>query len=273
MSFQLATDPAKLDRPNEDFAAVGSNAAVLLDGAGTPPGAESGCVHGVSWYARTLGGLLLSALSPGASLTGALASSIEYVNRLHVGTCDLKHAETPSATVVALRWGDTDCEYLVLADSVLVLDRFGEAPDVISDNREAIVGRELRKPMDALPTGTTEHSQALREYVAALANHRNRPGGFWIANTEPAAAEQAITGRVHLDEVTAFTLLSDGATRLVDRFGLTTWRNTLDTVATDGAAALIKQIRQAEYSDPDGRVWPRGKAHDDATVVYGHPNG
>ncbi|GAB3453742.1 protein phosphatase 2C domain-containing protein [Streptomonospora sediminis] len=269
MSFLLATDPAKPDRPNEDFAAVGTNAAVLLDGAGTPPGTESGCVHGVAWYSHTLGGLLLGALASGDSLAGALVASIERVNRLHADTCDLKHSDTPSSTVVALRWDGADCEYLVLADSVLVLDRPDAAPEVITDDREAVVGAELRKPMDALPTGTPEHAQALRDYVAALAEHRNRPGGFWVANTDPAAADEAITGRVRLDEVAALALLSDGASRIADRFGLATWRATLDTLADEGPAALIHQVRTAEDSDPDGQRWPRGKSHDDATVVYG----
>lgn len=273
MSFHLATDPAKPDRPNEDFAALGTNAAVLLDGAGTPPGSESGCVHGVAWYARTLGGLLLGALGSGDTLAGALATSIEHVNRLHADTCDLQHSDTPSSTVVALRWDATGCEYLVLADSVLVLDRPGTDPEVVTDSREAVIGAELRKPMDALPTGTPEHAQALRDYVAALAEHRNRPGGFWVANTDPAAADEVITGRARLDEVNALALLSDGATRLADRFGLTTWRATLATLVDEGPAALIDQVREAEDSDPEGQRWPRGKNHDDATVVYGHTDG
>jgi len=269
VSFRLATDPAKPDRPNEDFAAVGTNAAVLLDGAG-PPGTESGCVHGVAWYSRTLGGLLLGALGSGDTLAGALADSIERVNRLHAATCDLKHADTPASTVVALRWDGADCEYLVLADSVLVLDRTDAAPKVVTDDREAVVSSELRKPMDALPTGSPEHTQAWREYAAELSARRNRPGGFWVATPAPAAADEAVTGRVRLDEVAALALLSDGASRLADRFGLATWRATLDTLADEGPAALIHQVRTAEDSDPEGQRWPRAKNHDDATVVYGH---
>ena len=57
----LATDPGTPGWPNEDFTAVAPGAAVLLDGATTVPRtADTGCVHGVAWYARTLGTALLS---------------------------------------------------------------------------------------------------------------------------------------------------------------------------------------------------------------------
>ena len=64
MRVTLATDPGTPGWPNEDFAAVASGAAVLLDGATTfPRGADTGCVHGVAWYARTLGTTLLAAIT------------------------------------------------------------------------------------------------------------------------------------------------------------------------------------------------------------------
>ncbi|MDA8370750.1 MAG: protein phosphatase 2C domain-containing protein [Nocardiopsaceae bacterium] len=271
MTYSLATDPAKPDRANEDFAAVGTSAAVLLDGAGTPPGTRSGCEHGVAWYARTLGGLLLAELGADHSLPDALAASVDRVCALHAGTCDLEHSDTPSATVIAVRWDSSELEYLVLADSVLLLDPKNGVPEAITDDREAVVGRELRKDMDALPTGSPEHTRAFRDYAAALADHRNRPGGFWVANTDPGAAYESITGRIRIDELSAVALLSDGASRLADRFGITTWRDTLDTLDQHGPEELIRQVRQAEASDPEGRRWSRGKTHDDATAIYGHP--
>ena len=41
------------------------------------------------------------------------------------------------------------------------------------------------------------------------------------------------------------------------------------TVLRDqGPAGLIRQVRAAEASDPDGARWPRSKARDDATALY-----
>jgi hypothetical protein len=61
---------------------------------------------------------------------------------------------------------------------------------------------------------------------------------------------------------------SDGATGLVDRFGLLDWSSFLDVLAEQGPEAIIAQVRAAEHSDPEGQRWPRGKRHDDASVAF-----
>ena len=79
MRVALATDPGTPGWPNEDFAAVAPGAAVLLDGCTTTPrGADTGCVHGVAWYARTLGTAFLAAITadPPVPLADALAGAI-----------------------------------------------------------------------------------------------------------------------------------------------------------------------------------------------------
>ncbi|MCW2881921.1 MAG: hypothetical protein JWQ95_6021 [Sphaerisporangium sp.] len=68
--------------------------------------------------------------------------------------------------------------------------------------------------------------------------------------------------------VRAAALLSDGASRLVDQFGLATWQQALDILEGSGPAELIRRVRHAEQSDLDSTRWPRGKTFDDATAVY-----
>jgi hypothetical protein len=63
-------------------------------------------------------------------------------------------------------------------------------------------------------------------------------------------------------------VLTDGATRAVDPFGIYDWPNLLDELETTGPAHLIAAVRDAETADPAGQRWPRNKASDDATVVY-----
>jgi hypothetical protein len=266
----IATAAASAEKANEDYAALSATSAVVLDGATWPEGVESGCVHGVAWYSRQLGAALLAELDDPAQapLPDCLTHAIMRVNALHTDTCDLSHSGVPSATVVAVRPRGSALEYLVLADSTLVLDDGGAEPVVVTDDREKHVGKRLRHLMDAYPTGTPQHAQGLREYVRQLSALRNTPGGFWVASSAPEAAYQALVGSVPLAGLRGGALLTDGATRLVDRFELMTWRETCDLLAEDnGSSALIRRVREAENSDPRGERWPRGKAYDDATVL------
>jgi Protein phosphatase 2C len=261
--------PAKTGQPNEDFVAATPDAVVLLDGAGTPIGSESGCVHGVAWFVRRLGSALLGSLmrDDDSDLRACLAASIADVRSLHAHTCDLAHPGSPSATVVAVNVQEDALDYLVLADSVLVLDLSAELR-AITDDHEAQIGRQYRAQMDAWPNGTPEHENAHREYVETLRTHRNRPGGFWVASADPEAAAHALVGSVPRADVHAAAVLSDGASRVVDRFGLATWDDVLKILDRHGPRELLRQVREAENGDPSGSRWPRGKVHDDATAAY-----
>ncbi|WP_309054193.1 integrase [Streptomyces sp.] len=269
MRVAIASLPAGPDRENEDFAAAASGAAVLLDGAGVG-GAETGCTHGVAWFSSTLGGLLLRSITrhPARPLADCLADSIAVVRSLHEDSCDLAYRASPTSTVVCARSGGGTLEYLVLGDSSLLLADRGGGTSVVTDRRLDDVGRRLRGPVDALPTGSPEHAAALADYRDALTGLRNRPGGFWIAGPDPRAAEHSLTGVVPLDSLASVTLLSDGATRLVDRFELADWREASAVLGSSGPDELVRRVREAEDGDPDGRRWPRGKARDDATVLH-----
>ncbi|MCO5967353.1 protein phosphatase 2C domain-containing protein [Actinoallomurus soli] len=226
MRVSWACEQGSPARPNEDFVATALGAVVVLDGMSIDMDLETGCGHGRPWYVgqlatRLLVGLLDHALSPDA----ALAQAITGTAAAHGGRCDLSHPWTPATTVVALRVRDQAADYLVLADSTLLLDQDGR--------------------------------------VTALT-----AVGSGFAAADPRVAGRALTGRVPLPELRRAALLTDGATRLADSFGLTDWPQTLATLAGQGPAALIEQVREAERSDPDGRRWPRHKRHDDATVAY-----
>ncbi|MFG2022038.1 protein phosphatase 2C domain-containing protein [Actinomadura geliboluensis] len=269
MRVLIASEPGRLERDNEDFAAAAPELLLVVDGAGAPAGVESGCVHSVSWYARNLGGLLLAAAADvGVGLDEALAVSIERINTLHATTCDLGHPGSPSATVALARVHDGQLEHLVLADSVVVLDRLDQEPTVVTDDRLAEVIARLDEPGDRPAVGSDEHAGRLRHRVERLASYRNQPGGFWVASTKPEAARESLMGSTPLGDLDAVALLSDGASRLADRFDLMSWPDLLGVLRKDGPGELIARTREAEAADPDGVRWPRGKTSDDASAVY-----
>lgn len=269
MRVLLATEPGAADRPNEDFAAVAPGVAVLLDGAGERPGADTGCDHGIAWYAHTLGGFLVAEAGRATEpLGGVLASGIEHVSRLHGGTCDLGNPHTPGATVIMARQRAGNLEYLVLCDSVLLIQPSPGTPWAVCDDRLAAISRKLSADVDRLPAGGRDRHIAGQNYRRRLGAARNQPDGFWLAAANPAAAAHALTGIVPVAELSSVALLSDGASRIADSFGRASWADVCAVLAADGPDALIGQVRMAEASDPACARWPRSKASDDATVVY-----
>jgi hypothetical protein len=141
MQVTLATDPGTPGWPNEDFAAVAPGAAVLLDGCTTVPRTrDTGCRHGVAWYARTLGSALLGAITadPAPPLADALAAAIAAVRASHEATCDLANPATPAATVTAVRVTPGGADLLALSDSVIAAD-YGPDRDplVLTDDHRA----------------------------------------------------------------------------------------------------------------------------------------
>jgi hypothetical protein len=272
MEVSFVTSPGSADKANEDFVAATGTAAVVLDGLTQRAGLGSGCIHDTPWFVRQLGTRLLSAADtmPSASLRDILAQAISDVARLHAATCDLANTGTPSATVAMLREHPDTIEYLILSDSVLVVDG-KDGLHVISDERVEDVAQDQRDAAMQHPTGSPDHNRLMRQLVAEQRRHRNQPGGYWIAGSNPQAASQALTGSWPRHAIRRAAILTDGATRLVDHFALADWPELLDILETQGPASVISQVRQAEALDPDGTRWPRYKRSDDATAVLCRP--
>jgi hypothetical protein len=272
MRIDMASEPGGRDRPNEDFASVVTSgdggALVVLDGVTPPLSGGDGCVHGVPWFAARLGGALAELAVSRADLTlpGCLAAAVARTADAHSDRCDLSHARTPQATVVAARWSPGALEYLVLSDSVLLLDRGSEVEAVVDDRLDRLPEsvRALGRACRALPAGSPQRAAARAEYGAAVEALRNAEGGFFTAAADPSVAARAVTGTVARDGVRAVAALTDGATRLVELFRVTDWAGTAELLRGEGAAGLVARVRAAEDA-PGGP--PRGKAHDDATAV------
>ncbi|WP_309236762.1 hypothetical protein [Micromonospora sp. S-DT3-3-22] len=255
MRVVLATDAGHPGRANEDFVGAVPAGLVLVDGAGGIPGAGEFCRHGVAWYARRLGGALLGGLSTGGSLREVLAGAITQVTDAHRGSCDVTHPSSPHAAVAVLRCSGGLVEHLVLGDAVAVVGRVAGGPLVAHDPREVVIARSFERRLVGVAEGSGEH----RRLLAELRGHRNAPGGFWVAKDDPRVVDEAVTGDCPAGEVTAAALLSNGASRLVDTFGLTDWAGLLRLLDTAGPAGIIRRVREAEAR--------HGVATDDATVA------
>ncbi|NYD45936.1 hypothetical protein BJY14_001919 [Actinomadura luteofluorescens] len=237
-----ATDQGSPDRPNEDFVAAAAGAVVVLDGCGLPLGTDLGCAHGTAWYARSLG-------------TRMLARMLEGLG---------PHAGPPIAPPEgAHRPGDRP----------LVARLAGAIADVATAHRATC---DLRVP--TTPAATVLALRRRGELVDFLVlgdstvllhlldDVREITGGRVYAAADPAVADAAITGTVRAAELRRAALLTDGATRLADMFGVTDWPGMVSLAADP--AGLIKWTREVEGTDPAAVRFPRHKVHDDATAAF-----
>jgi len=271
MQVTLASRHSPDATSNEDFIGATAGVVVVIDGASVPPKLGTGCRHGTAWFARQLGTQLLALLTTQANHSPAdsLAQALTDVAALHADTCDLDHPGSPSATVAILREQPEAVDYLVLGDTTILLEEPADIR-VVTDDRLEQVAAVQHGAMHQHATGSADHARSFAELVTEQRRHRNHPDGFWVASTDPAAAQHALTDTVPRAGLRRAAVLSDGATRLVDRFGLVDWPSFLDVLAEQGPDAIIQRVRAAEASDPDGRRWPRGKRHDDASAAFCH---
>ncbi|WFE56938.1 protein phosphatase 2C domain-containing protein [Micromonospora sp. WMMD712] len=248
MDFAFATAPGS-ERPNEDHVVVSAGQAIVLDGVTQLPGLDTGCVHNPAWLVRELGDCLARALAAGptTSLQLILAAAIDELRTRHAGRCDLSNPHSPSSTVAIVRSRGEQVDYLVLCDSSVVYEN-ADGVTVVRDDRT-----------DTLPAYD-------RHTVGRL---RNRPGGFWVASTDPAAAAEAVTGSVACSGLRRLLLCTDGISRLTEFFKLA-WTDVFGIAERSGPHAVIDAVRRYETDQPDllARVG-RGpvKRHDDATLA------
>ncbi len=253
MRVATATDPGNPLGANEDWVTAAQSLIVVLDGATART--ETGCIHGVSWYAAKLGSTITSlAIDHDQNLGTVLSNAISMTARQHNG-CDLRHPGTPSATVAILRLTEDVLEYLVLGDTTILVDA-GDTIQVLSDARVDATARAERAEANRHPLGSAEKQAALLRMKHAELAARNQPGGFWVAAADPTVVTHAITGKFPMDRVRRAAVLTDGAARIVTLFDLLDWHSVLDVLNDEGPTELIHRVRAIEAADPIGIRWP-----------------
>ncbi|HJP77656.1 MAG TPA: hypothetical protein VJ914_25520 [Pseudonocardiaceae bacterium] len=251
------------ERPTEDRIVVLDNAVLLLDGATALDQRD----HTASWYVDNLAAELATHLhhNPTADLKEALATAITTLATKH----DLTPGKAPSSTVALLRWTPETIDALVLADSPIVAFT-SNGPDVLLDERIAALPKRPGGYRARLAGGAgfdPGHVEALRTAGARTGRLRNVPGGFWVAEADPAAAHQARTRSWPRPSVHAVLMATDGVSCGIDDYQLLTWPQAFDLAATHGPQAVLDQVRAAERDDPHGKRWPRPKRHDDQALA------
>jgi hypothetical protein len=249
--------------PNQDRVRATSQCVFVLDGAS----AQRRQRLDGGGYAERLADHLVQAYedAPDRTLPAIVRSAIQAV------TQEIRDDQVPSSTVTIARSSETALEVLVLGDSTAVIFLRDGRTEVLCDDRLNVIGGPLRQAyQEALRQGGG-FGPELRERLARLQAEqmrmRNRRGGFWIAATDPEAADEALHRRFAAEDVEAVLLATDGAADGVSVYQLMTWREALQFVRRNGVGSFVAGVEAAEQSDSDARRWPRSKPHDDKSVA------
>jgi hypothetical protein len=245
---------------------VTDNVVIVLDGATAfVPLALS-----AQAYADHLGHRLAELLTaaPGADLRAALASAIADT----AASLRLRAGESPSSTVAILRERPAELDVLVLGDSTVRWGNdAGDGRGWLADHRLArlpVPQRDRYRARLRAGSGYDErHRELLRELQREQRRHHNRANGYWIAETDPTAADRALVATVPRAHACWAVLATDGAFGPLAHLGDPPW-SEIAALDADGLRRLLARCHAWERDqDPDGRLLPRAKRHDDKTLA------
>jgi serine/threonine protein phosphatase PrpC len=248
---------------NQDRYITGDCFAAVLDGATSVAGDRS---HDPGWYAGQLADAIEKTVPQGGSLAGAVEEAIRAVRDAH----GLTPETTPTSTVALARWSDDTVETYTLGDSYAVILYADGTEAVHTDDRlDAVAINERAAYRKRLAEGygyDGGHRALLLDLQAEQARRCNRPDGYWIAGAQPEAARHGITSVEGRAGISALVLASDGVDPARHPLA-TTWHDLYDEAIEHGLDQVLYRIHDAESDDPNGRRWPRSKAHDDKTLL------
>jgi hypothetical protein len=276
----LKVNVARSDGPgpvNEDIVGHQGNAAWVIDGATGVGAALLEAPSDAAWLASTADRELRSLLAmkpdmPTRDLIRAIIERCRDALEREASRSAGGPHEHPSAALAMVRLGGEVVEFTTLGDCRIahagedgIATLFGRSTlGPIEDRTIALVETVLSRNPDITPA---ELKEAILPQLRENRRLMNRPEGYWVLGTEPAAAD-------HLDIATfparpgqRFAMASDGYLRLVELFSVATPDDLLDIGDEKGFEYWLGRLRSLEKEEGSCRRFPRVKTHDDASFV------
>jgi Protein phosphatase 2C len=270
--------PGHPDKPNEDICGVSGDWAWVIDTSifpGTKP--VMGGKSDATWLAK-FADERLSNLAPQAQDGAALLRHVmEEARTAYRAVAPAERHEDfvawPLGAMTLVRrrdnlldawtFGDTTA-YVRQPDGTVQL--LGDAPSL--RDAEAAQAAELMRQAGSRPTAILDEPVFLSWLAERRERQRKSGVPAALLSFNPDAVDRLRHETAPCPDGTVILLASDGFSALVDLYGAMDAGAAMETALASGLEPLVKLAREIEIErDPDGRLYPRFKASDDATAI------
>jgi hypothetical protein len=266
--------PGNPEKANDDAFGYREHAAVVLDGA---TGLGENFLPGPSdaaWLARFGANRLMAYMADGATPQDAVAAalfdaqtSFERLRRRE----PTERYEMPFASVMLAGVAGTGLDLLWYGDCAAIVGHEDGSAEIIGEAIEKRARESARVKKLADSQGAAAAAVGVRDtFLPALRAARNTVNttkGGYLFGPDVVAADHAKTQHVNVTSGTHLLLVSDGFLALASDYGRYDVAGLLAAAIGKGLPELVRELREIEDGDPEGRTFPRFKKCDDATAV------
>lgn len=262
---------------NEDVVGICKKGAWVLDGATglnnkNLISEESDAKWYVSWWNK----YLRENLKENRSLKEIVLKGLENIRReylLKLNGLEIQKLDTPSASVIIIKFHENKLEYFLLGDCTLIFKDLNKNL-LIKDERVCKFDDEIYRKMYNLNKienlTIDEKKKILLPFIIENRLKKNSEEGYWILEFNKEAVEKAVHGFIDIENEAKIIMSSDGFSCAWDRYNIFNKNEIIEIGQYKGIEYIKNETRKLEDKDKKGLVFPRFKKSDDSSCVYLH---
>lgn len=262
---------------NEDVVGICKKGAWVLDGATglnnkNLISEESDAKWYVSWWNKYLS----ENLNKNKPLKEIVLNGLENIKReylLRLNGLEIQELDTPSASVVIIKFHKSKLEYFLLGDCTLIFKDLNKNL-LIKDERVCKFDDDIFRKMDNLnkieKLTIDEKKKILLPFIIENRLKKNSEEGYWILEFNKEAVEKAVHGFIDIENEAKIIMSSDGFSCAWDRYNIFNKYEIIEIGQYKGIEYIKNETRKLEDKDKKGLIFPRFKKSDDSSCVYLH---
>lgn len=176
----------------------------------------------------------------------------------------------PSCSCAIIRKNEENFEYLVMADSpILIKYKSGSFEEIVEEKLKELDEIALNQAISIAKEKNISVIDARPYITEILQKHRkllNTKNGYHAISTDENAPFDAIIGTIPCDKVEKIMVMSDGFSQYYDTLFIANSFEEFDK-KTDDLEKMYHQIIFSQKEDENCNKYPRLKLSDDASIV------